>query len=70
MVLMSSLKAYFTVCTYNVLTFNHKTSSNAYILFLYWQESKRAYVIPAKVQCLHQTYWKDGKVQKKIWISH
>ncbi|XP_052765116.1 nicotinate phosphoribosyltransferase-like isoform X2 [Mya arenaria] len=27
-----------------------------------FQESKRAYVIPAKVECLHKTCWKNGKV--------
>lgn len=28
-----------------------------------FEESKRAYVIPAKVEKLHQIYWKDGKIQ-------
>lgn len=31
-----------------------------------FQESKRAYVIPAHVQCLHNLYWKDGKVQQAL----
>lgn len=28
-----------------------------------FQESKRAYVIPAKVESLHKCYWTDGQVQ-------
>ncbi|XP_052239206.1 nicotinate phosphoribosyltransferase-like [Dreissena polymorpha] len=31
-----------------------------------FQESKRAYVIPAKVECLHKVYWKDGQVQAPL----
>ncbi|XP_060579537.1 nicotinate phosphoribosyltransferase-like, partial [Ruditapes philippinarum] len=29
-----------------------------------FQESKRAYVIPAKVECLHKEYWKNGKANQ------
>ncbi|XP_013378806.1 nicotinate phosphoribosyltransferase-like [Lingula anatina] len=29
-------------------------------------ESKRAYVIPAYVECLHKLYWKDGQVQQPL----
>ncbi|XP_053381882.1 nicotinate phosphoribosyltransferase-like [Mercenaria mercenaria] len=31
-----------------------------------FQESKRAYVIPADVQCLHREYWKNGQVQETL----
>ncbi|KAB7501632.1 Nicotinate phosphoribosyltransferase [Armadillidium nasatum] len=31
-----------------------------------FQESKRAYVSPAKIENLHKIYWKDGKVQQKL----
>ncbi|XP_059139965.1 nicotinate phosphoribosyltransferase-like [Physella acuta] len=30
------------------------------------QESKRAYVIPASVRCLHEIWWKDGKVVRYL----
>ncbi|RXG74003.1 Nicotinate phosphoribosyltransferase [Armadillidium vulgare] len=31
-----------------------------------FQESKRAYVSPAKIENLHKIFWKDGKVQQKL----
>ncbi|KAF2363987.1 Nicotinate phosphoribosyltransferase pncB-type [Trinorchestia longiramus] len=31
-----------------------------------FQESKRAYVSPATVQCLHKVFWRDGEVQQQM----
>jgi nicotinate phosphoribosyltransferase len=31
-----------------------------------FHESKRAYVCPAKVQCLYKIFWKDGKICQPI----
>ena len=33
------------------------------------QESKRAYVIPAKVECLHKVYWRNGQVWKHCCVA-
>ncbi|XP_014204039.1 nicotinate phosphoribosyltransferase [Copidosoma floridanum] len=31
-----------------------------------FEESKRAYVIPTRVESLHRLYWQDGKIRQKI----
>ncbi|XP_067625040.1 nicotinate phosphoribosyltransferase isoform X3 [Eurosta solidaginis] len=31
-----------------------------------FQESKRAYVIPSRVELLYKVYWKDGKITQKL----
>jgi len=31
-----------------------------------FQESKRAWVVPSKVETLYTCYWKDGKIQQEL----